>query len=217
MNGSAVWAGIGAQLRRPKGAMGWFVGHAMRLANAQANALAVQALAPQVGEDILELGCGPGHALRQILALDVGSVTAVDHSRLMIDQARLKNADAVAAGRLRLYCDDFETLPIDVASVDAVLAVNVAYFMFDEKAIAEACRVLKPCGRLVVYATSSSAMRNWRFVGPHSHRLFDGADLLALLKRGGFSDGQVTLQRVNAGFGVEGLIATGRRGGIPIG
>jgi len=204
---STFWAGVGAQLRQPEGWTGRLAGHAMRLANARANALAVKALAPRPGEHIAELGCGPGQALRRILAQDVALAIGIDHSPVMLAQARSNNARDAVSGRLSLQRCDFAALPLGDASIDAVLAVNVAYFMHDATAIAEACRVLKPGGRLVLYATSVHAMRNWRFACTHSHRLFDEEDLRTLLRTGGLSDADIEIRQVNAGFGIQGLLA----------
>ena len=211
MTASTFWSAVGAQLRRPEGPAGRITGHAMRFANARANACAVTALDPRPGERIVEIGCGPGHALRHLLAADVTAVTGIDHSAEMLDQAARRNAPAVAVGYLRLLHGDFTRLPLADASVEAVLAVNVAYFMKDAGALAEARRVLVPGGRLVLYATHASAMRNWRFATPHSHRLFDEEALRALITAGGFAADGVVLQRVDAGFGVRGLIAVARK------
>jgi ubiquinone/menaquinone biosynthesis C-methylase UbiE len=208
---SAFWAEVGAQLRRPEGAAGHLAGHAMWLANARANRLAVKALAPGSGEHVVELGCGPGHALRDILTQEVARVTGIDHSAVMIAQAARRNAPAVAAGRLALEHGDFAHLPFGNASIDAVLAVNVAYFMLDAAALGEARRVLKPGGRLVLYATRASSMRNWHFVRPQSHRLFEAEDLSALLMTAGFEPHAIHIQAAQAGFGVTGLIAAAWR------
>ncbi|MFO1132182.1 MAG: class I SAM-dependent methyltransferase [Hyphomicrobiales bacterium] len=213
MTASTFWAAVGAQLRRPEGTAGRIAGHAMRLANARANACAVRALGPLGGERILEIGCGPGLALRSILATDVARAIGIDHSPVMIAQAGRNNARSVATGRLRLLDGDFSALPIENGSVDAVLAVNVAYFMNDATALVEARRVLVPGGRLVLYATHATAMRNWRFAGPHSHRLFDDKKLRALLAAGGFAAVGTTVHEMTAGLGVQGLIAIARKSG----
>jgi SAM-dependent methyltransferase len=213
MTVSSFWAAAGAQLRRPEGAAGRIAGHAMRLANVRANACAVRVLGPLIGERILEIGCGPGLALRSILATDVAQAIGIDHSPVMIAQAEHNNARAVATGRLRLFDGDFSNLPMEDGSVEAVLAVNVVYFMNDATALAEAHRVLVPGGRLVLYATHATAMRNWRFAGPHSHRLFDEEELRALLAAGGFAAVGTTIHEMTAGLGVQGLIAIAHKSG----
>ena len=211
MSTSHFWTAIGEQLRRPEGLRGRLAGHAMRLANARVNALAVEALAPRPGEHIVELGCGPGQALRRILASGAAIVIGIDHSTTMLAQAGNSSAATPRDERLSLLCADFTSLPLECGSMDGVLAVNVAYFMRDAKAIAEAHRVLRPGGRLVIYATSAASMQNWRFAGPHSHRLFDGSQLRSLIAEGGFSDRAIRMRNVNAGTGINGhIIVAGR-------
>ena len=211
MSQPAFWTRIGEQLKRPEGRLGKLAGHAMQLSNAKANTLAVDALAPRPGERFAELGCGPGQALKRILACGAASVIGIDHSEVMIAQARRNNAAALEDGRLALLGDDFTALPLEDANTDGVLAVNVAYFMRDAAAIVEAHRVLRPGGRLVLYVTSAASMRNWRFAGPHSHRLFDTEQLLALLTAGGFTSGNIIVSSVVAGAGVAGFVVTARR------
>lgn len=215
MTVSAFWAAVGAQLRRPEGTAGSFAGHTMRLANARINSAAVRALDPRSGERIVEIGCGPGEALHGILARDVASVTGIDHSAVMIRQAARRNGRALAAGRLRLVHGDFLRLPVESASVDAVLAVNVAYFMEDAAALTEIRRALTPGGRLVLYATSARAMRKWPFAAPHSHRLLDEGAFRDLISSAGFAENCTTLRLIDAGFGIEGLLAVARNGQPP--
>ena len=206
----ALWEAMGSQLRQPRGAWGGVTGRIMRLVNARVNALAVNSLAAAPGEHVIEIGCGPGHALKLVLAAssDV-TVAGLDHSPVMIAQAASLNSRPLAAGRLTLQVGDFSAMPFPDASADAVLAVNVAYFMRDGRALDDVWRVLKPCGRLVLYATHRQSMQNWRFAGDHSHRTFDEEDMRALLSEAGFAPAEI--RSVDAGLGVKGLIAVGRR------
>jgi hypothetical protein len=69
---------------------------------------------------------------------------------------------------------------------------------------------------MVLYATDRSAMRNWRFAGPHSHRLFDQTRLAALLVDAGFAADHIRIEGVDAGFGVAGLLAVAQKEGRPV-
>ncbi len=179
----------------------------MALANAKPNALALAALNMRPSESLIELGCGPGHALRAVLRdPGVGHVTGLDWSEAMLAQAARRNRRALEAGRLTLVKGDFAKLPFTDGSADAVLAVNVAYFM-SAAAAGEARRVLRRGGRFILYATHGSAMRRWPFAGPHSHRLFDRRRLAALLTEAGFRTDQIKIGDADAGFGVRGLLA----------
>jgi SAM-dependent methyltransferase len=210
--GRAFWHEVGRQLKNPSGRLGRLAGWLMRYANARSNALAVEALCPISGERILELGCGPGHALNKLLTCpEIQEVIGIDHSALMLMEARRLNRHARESHRLRLIECDFAAVPLSSGSIDGVLAVNVAYFMSDASAVAEAHRVLRGGGRLVVYATARESMRRWRFAKPPSHRLYDQIEIGALLCDGGFSRALIRISVVNAGFGVTGFLAVARK------
>ena len=94
-----------------------------------------------------DLGCGTGQ-LAESLAPFVKRVIAVDDSAAMLAAARrrvssMQNVD-VKSGRL-------ESLPIEDGSLDAALLFLVLHYVPEpEAAIAEARRVLKPGGRLLI-------------------------------------------------------------------
>ena len=209
---SALWRGVGVQLRNPSGLSGRLSGRVMTFANAKPNTLATAALGMREGESLLELGCGPGRALQGLLRLPhLARVIGVDWSEVMLAHAARRNRRALEAGRLVLIRGDFAKLPFIDEIADAVLAVNVVYFMHSSAAVREARRVLRPGGRIVLYATHWSTMRRWPFVGPDTHRLFDQTGLTALLLDAGFAADWICIERVDAGFGVLGLLAVARK------
>jgi ArsR family transcriptional regulator len=94
-----------------------------------------------------DLGCGTGQA-SEVLAPCVRQVIAVDESAAMLQAARrrLRDCDNVDVRRGGL-----EALPIDDAVLDAALCVLVLHHLADPgRALAEAARVCKPGGRLLV-------------------------------------------------------------------
>jgi SAM-dependent methyltransferase len=203
---SSFWQGVGAQLRNPSGLFGRMAGSLMGLVNAKPNAVALAALDLGDGDSLIELGCGPGHALQSLLrARRLKQAVGLDWSETMLAQAARRNRLALEAGRLALVRADFAKLPFDNETADAVLAVNVIYFM-SASSIGEARRVLRLGGRLAVYATHGSAMRRWPFASRHSHRLFDRKRLAALLAEAGFTRDRIRIDEVDAGFGVTGLL-----------
>jgi SAM-dependent methyltransferase len=184
----------------------------MTFANAKPNTLAVAALSMREGESLLELGCGPGCALQGLLRLPhLARVIGLDWSEVMLAHASSRNRLALEAGRLALVRGDFARLPFIAEIADAILAVNVVYFMHNSAAVREARRVLRPGGRLVLYATDRSAMRRWPFAGFHTHRLFDQNRLTALLIDAGFAADCIRIEGVNAGLGIMGLLAVAQK------
>lgn len=104
------------------------------------------------GTTLLDVGCGAGLALRKAAHLGA-TVRGIDASQALL---------AIAAERApaaELHCGDMAELPWPDASVDLVMAINV--FMYGtDAALAEACRVLRPGGRLT--------MTFWKDAGDYS-------------------------------------------------
>lgn len=102
----------------------------------------VDLLAPQPGEKILDLGCGPGQ-LTQKIAERGAVVTGLDASPEMIAQAR-QNYPA-----LRFVLQDAAAMQFD-GEFDAVFSNAALHWMLDAKAVAQAvARALRSGGRFV--------------------------------------------------------------------
>jgi SAM-dependent methyltransferase len=97
-------------------------------------------LKPQLGERILDLGCGDG-ALTATLVSSGCRVVAVDGSAAQVAAARARGLDASVARA--------ESLPFE-AEFDAVFSNAVLHWVRDaDAAIASVFRALKPGGRFV--------------------------------------------------------------------
>lgn len=181
----------------------------MRVVNARPTALTIDALAVQAGDIVLDMGCGTGDAL-DALARKAGSgvVYALDQSDAMLAVARKRHARRIRAGSIVLNHGNFAALPFADASFDRVLASNVIYFWHDPTAVlVEILRVLKPMGRLAVYATEGTDMAKWSFVKHGTHALYTEAALDRLMAIAPGS-ARFRQQRVAVGWGIHGLIAT---------
>jgi ubiquinone/menaquinone biosynthesis C-methylase UbiE len=207
-----IWTMIGGQLRHPQGPFGRAAGCLMRFANARPNALAIAALDLQPEDRILELGCGPGHAVEMMAAqAPTATIHAIDRSAAMLAQARRRNRKAIAAGRVHLHQARCEELPLPDRSIDKLLAVNVAYFWREpDRVLREARRVLRPGGRISIYVTAASTMARWKFADAETHRLFDRDALAEMLRHGGFDERSVGVTGVEIYRGITGIIATAR-------
>jgi arsenite methyltransferase len=114
------------------------------------NPLALGEIRP--GEKVLDLGCGAG--LDSILAAwrvgPVGKVIGVDMTEQMVEKAR-RNARAVGAGNTEFVCAEIESLPIGDQDIDVAITNGVFNLCPDKfRALAEAHRVLRPGGRLLM-------------------------------------------------------------------
>jgi arsenite methyltransferase len=111
--------------------------------------LVLQVLAAQPGEQVLDIGCGAGFYLAELL--DVvgpdGSLIGVDSSPAMLAMAARRCA---RGANVSLHEADATALPLDGASVDAALSVQVFEYIRDPSAaLAETHRVLRPGGRAI--------------------------------------------------------------------
>jgi cyclopropane fatty-acyl-phospholipid synthase-like methyltransferase len=139
---------IVSQFQRPRGLLGRIVGWILsgRGSNLRRNRWTVDLLAPESGERVLEIGCGPGVALELCLARAGVRAVGVDHSGLMIAQARKRNARAVKDGRLSLVEGTIDAVPADLAPFDKLFSINVIQFVDRAAFVARAKALLKSGG-----------------------------------------------------------------------
>src|ERR671936_1185691 len=144
------------QFHNPDGpagsAAGWMMGR--RSSNVRRNRWAVDLLAVEPTDRVLELGCGPGVAIAALATRATrGLVVGVDHSQVMIRQARRRNRAAIQAGRVRLIHTPVESLSISDGPFNAALAVNTVGMWPDPTArLREIARLLRPGGRIALVA-----------------------------------------------------------------
>jgi len=116
-----------SQFHQPEGPAGWLVGWemALRPSNRRRNGWAVSLLDVQPTDHFLEIGFGPGIAIREAARRATrGRVAGVDHSAEMVKQATGRNRAAVRAGRVELHHAAADALPSLGWLVDKVLVVN---------------------------------------------------------------------------------------------
>ena len=133
----------------PSGRLGRLAGRFMLWTNKHDGVLDV--LGVQPGQDILEIGYGPGGLIRQLAErTDAASVRGVDPSPEMRDQAIRHNRRAVRAGRAQLDLGTADRTGLPDACVDRVVSVrNVAMWPDLEAAAGELHRVVRPGGTVV--------------------------------------------------------------------
>lgn len=102
------------------------------------------------GREVADLGSGEG-ALTLLLARYAASVTAVDASPQMLRHVEDKAKSGGLSDRVRVAEGDIESLPLPDACMDAAfLSQSLHHAARPEQAIAEAARVLKQGGLLIV-------------------------------------------------------------------
>lgn len=134
----------------PSGWLGRVAGRFMLWTNKQDEVVDVLDIQP--GDDVLEIGHGPGGLIRLIAErTDAASIRGVDPSPEMRDQADRHNRNALRAGRVRLDLGTADRTGLPDASVDRVVSVNnVAIWPDLDAAVRELHRVVRPGGTAVI-------------------------------------------------------------------
>lgn len=192
---------LARQLAHPSGMGGLLLGKAMDLANRRPTRRAVELLAPQAGEAILDAGCGTGCALAQVVAQADCHASGLDPSERMLTDARRQ-----LGTRAELRRGTIESRIFGQQRFDAILALNVLYFAQADGAMGRALHaMLVPGGRLVAYVTARETMERWSFTRAGYHRLYDTDELAASLVEAGFQRAKIAIHREPVGFGAIGL------------
>jgi ubiquinone/menaquinone biosynthesis C-methylase UbiE len=145
-----------AQFSKPRGALGEVVGWALALrpSNRRRARWTLALLDAQPGDELLDVGCGPGVALEMaVWSTALGSATGLDHSEAMLNQARRRLARAREkrrfGGRVELLHAELEDPHVEGRRFDRICSMNVIQFFPDQaKAVGALKALLKPGGRL---------------------------------------------------------------------
>jgi ubiquinone/menaquinone biosynthesis C-methylase UbiE len=108
-------------------------------------------LAPRPGMVFAEIGCGTGTAARELAAMVApgGRVYGFDISGQFIAVARARSA--TVSGEVDFQVADVAALPLHETSLDGYRAERVyMHLKYPEAALAEAFRVLRPGGRVLI-------------------------------------------------------------------
>lgn len=108
----------------------------------------------QPGDQLLEIGCGPGAAAELVCSrLETGKLFAIDRSESGVDRTKRRCAEYVEAGRLTVRQIDLATLRVPVKRLHKVFAFNVNLFWVraatDEVALLH--EKLLPGGRIFLF------------------------------------------------------------------
>ena len=121
-----------------------------------------QALAPQLGDTVLELAAGPGDTgFRAAALIGDGRLISSDFSSEMVEVARRRSTE-LGLANVEHRVIDAEEINLEDDSVDGVLC-RFGYMLMPDPAaaLAETHRVLRPDGRLALGVWSTAARNPW--------------------------------------------------------
>jgi SAM-dependent methyltransferase len=185
----AVMAGIAKQLGHPTGLRGRLVGAALNRGNRRFVSTAAQALQPDEGSAVADVGFGGGVGLKFLLDSvgPSGSVHGVEVSETMLSQAAGRYRRDIATGRLSLHSGSMTQLPFADGALDGAITVNTIYFVAElDSAFRELARVMNSRGRLVVGLADPDVMAKLPFTG-HGFHLRPVPDVIDALRSTGLT------------------------------
>lgn len=178
---------LSSQLRKPTGETGKEIGKVLNESNRGLYELAFEMMSLQKDDQVLEIGFGNGMHFPEYFRLQPRiSVTGVDFSMDMCEEAKANNADLVASEKLTLHCEETSSLPFPDNRFDLGVALNVIYF-FDppEIHLKEIHRVLKPGGLFLIGYRPRHSVEHLEFT-KKNFILYETDELTALLKKHNF-------------------------------
>lgn len=105
---------------------------ASRPSNRQRNEWTVRLLALEPDHRVLEIGCDPGLALQACVAeVPAGHILGIDHSEVMVYQARRRLAVEINAGRVEIRLGKLSDMAAERAVSDRIMSSNVVQFLPD--------------------------------------------------------------------------------------
>lgn len=179
---------IARQSRRPSGWLGEIVARVMAFETAPVNRIAVQELAVQTGEAVLEIGCGHGRTLARLGETQCAFLAGIDPSEVMVRLARRRMRRWIAAGRADVSLASSAKIPHADGCFDAAFAVHVVYFWSEPLSdLGEIRRVLRPGGRaLLAYRARDAQTLATLPASVYALRSVD--EIEALLAESGFGE-----------------------------
>src|SRR6185369_2719092 len=155
------------------------------------------------GATLLEIGVGTGGLLTE-LAARASRVIGVDHSPVMLDEAR-RRLTAAGVNSIELRLGEMSHLPLPDASVTCVVANMVLHHAADPPAVLdEIRRVLAPGGTLLLADLARHEREAAREQLADQWLGFDEAELTGWLGSTGFT--QVAIERIAAATGQESVL-----------
>ena len=143
---------ISKTFSRPKGWLGSIAGLIMANENKALNQWAIRRLDLTDGENILEIGYGPGYSIKHMLKhYEDLHIDGLDASSTMQEQAQSRVSKRAKDKQVRLYVGKIEKTRLPGEQYDKVLSVNNFTIWDDPKTgLLNLYHTLKPGGTLVI-------------------------------------------------------------------
>lgn len=128
----------------------------------------VDAMAPQPGDLILDIGCGAGSLDRQLAHLVPNKIVAIDPNIFLQTEAAALAASERLGDRIEFRPGNAEALSFPDATFGCVFSVTVFEECDADKALAEAIRVTRPGGKIAIAVRATDLPQWWNLDLPEA-------------------------------------------------
>jgi ubiquinone/menaquinone biosynthesis C-methylase UbiE len=188
---------LDTQYSQPTGLFGRLIGEKMIRQHKPETLWTIENLHLQKNEQILEVGCGAGYALKHIAALNgVRNVTGLDVSETILHSAAIRNKKALRQKRMTFVHGSVEELPFHDEQFSTVFSIHSVYFWEDlSKSLEEIHRVLMPRGSVTITLCDGKNGESWDTI---KHMI--QCNLVPLMHQLNFTDVRVLDGPVSRGY-----------------
>lgn len=176
------------QLKKPSGELGHEVAQELNETNQYLYELAWEMIDFTPVQEVLEIGFGNGKHLSQYFELNPDiTVTGVDLSQEMCEEARAFHPDLIENKKLIIHCADSLSMPVADQAYDLVMGLNIIYFWDPLPAyLEEVNRVLTPGGKLLLGYRPRHAVEHLEFT-KQNFILYEPDELEEVISTYGFT------------------------------
>ncbi|MEP2987738.1 MAG: class I SAM-dependent methyltransferase [Parasphingorhabdus sp.] len=186
---------IARQARHPKGVLGHLIARIMTKTTAYENSIAVNRLNVMPGDDVLELGCGHGYILKQIIRKAYpGRVVGVDPSLVMLSVASRRLKDEVGSQNASLLVGDSDHIPVEDGGFDKALSVHTIYFWSElQRGCQSLRRILRREGELLLVCHGADGPERLEHFPDEIYKFQFDDDMKLALVNAGFRDVDISI------------------------
>ncbi|WP_316569936.1 class I SAM-dependent methyltransferase [Neobacillus sp. YIM B06451] len=143
---------LAKQFRLPRGLLGKIAGKIMYFENKKINEWTINQLSLLNGQRVLEIGFGPGYAIRAIgERFPECLIEGIDLSLKMKQETEKKHHHLIKAGKLRLWRDEISSFEFPKEKYDRIFSVNnYPLWKNRRKTLSKIASSLKPGGRVAI-------------------------------------------------------------------
>lgn len=157
---------------------------------------ALKALKVPKNSQILDVGCGGGRNIANMLPMTENVVWGLDYSEASVKFAKRYNYKAIEHGRAKVVEGDVQELPFPEGQFGAVTAFETVYFWPDPKEnFKEVHRVLQPGGKFLVANEDGETKEGENWKEYIEMEVYTRADLVDFMKEAGFVNIKTALHK----------------------